>query len=141
VQWGEQLAVLKGHRDDVGCTCVAFSTDGQLIASGSHDRTICVCSAQTGDRLAVLEGHIDKVYFVAFSPNGQKLAPSSKDSTVHVWNAQTSDQLLVNELTTLHFVGRGVEATVCGAHHMPRLVSFYTVELRLSTSELLMCVR
>jgi WD40 repeat protein len=54
---------------------VAFSPDGQCIASASIDRTICVWDATTGQVVAgPFTGHTDSVTSVAFSPDGQRIA-------------------------------------------------------------------
>src|SRR6266702_4243247 len=50
---------------------IALSPDGQRIVSGSHDRTIRVWSATTGETVAgPFAGHTHSVWSVAFSPDG-----------------------------------------------------------------------
>jgi len=39
----------------------------------------------TGDRLAVLKGHVKVVLGVAFAPDGKALATAGSDGTVKVW--------------------------------------------------------
>jgi hypothetical protein len=67
---------------------VSFSPDGQLVASGSVDRTVKVWEARTGQRVADWLGHNSPVASVCFSPDGQLVASGSWDGTVKVWEAQ-----------------------------------------------------
>ncbi|KAH3516525.1 hypothetical protein KXV64_007629, partial [Aspergillus fumigatus] len=58
------MQTLEGHSDSVWT--VAFSQDGQLLASGSHDKTIKLWDPTTGNLKHTLEGHSDWVRSVAF---------------------------------------------------------------------------
>jgi WD40 repeat protein len=52
--WGrvdEQKCTLRGHSDWV--RSVAYSQDGKLIVSGSHDRTVRIWDAATGEEVSV----------------------------------------------------------------------------------------
>jgi WD40 repeat protein/serine/threonine protein kinase len=81
------LLTLKGHTDRVNA--VAFSPDGQWLASGSDDATIKVWDATTGQEASTLRGHTAGVQSVAFSPDGTRLASASDDRTVKVWDRTT----------------------------------------------------
>ncbi|MFN8004004.1 MAG: hypothetical protein U0X75_23665 [Acidobacteriota bacterium] len=47
---------------------VAFSPDGERVASGSSDNSVRLWSAKEGRELGKLSGHIASVLSVAFSP-------------------------------------------------------------------------
>ena len=71
---------------------MAFSPDGQRLASASFDQTVKVWDARTGQESLTLKGHTSLVRSVAFSPDGQRLASASWDQTVKVWDARTGQE-------------------------------------------------
>ena len=78
-------STLVGHTNPVHG--VAFSPDGQTLASGSWDNTVRLWRVSDGILLRTLEGHTDPVLSVAFSPDGQTLASGSRDKTVRLWKS------------------------------------------------------
>ncbi|RKU17680.1 hypothetical protein C6501_03530 [Candidatus Poribacteria bacterium] len=82
---------LTGHTE--GVLSVAFSPDGQMLASGSSDDTIRLWNVETGTELRELTGHTSYVNSVAFSPDGQMLASGSWDETIRLWNVETGTEL------------------------------------------------
>jgi len=75
---------LVGHSRAV--MSVAFSPDGQTLASGSEDKTIEMWKLDAGKRWYTLTGHSDWVTCVAFCPDGRTLASSSRDKTIQIWD-------------------------------------------------------
>jgi WD40 repeat protein len=96
---GDLVHDLHGHLGNV--KTVAFSPDGEQLASGASDRRVIVWDVETGAKLASLEGHTGGVASIAFSPDGKQLYSSGSppyvgapmDGTVRVWDAHTGDAL------------------------------------------------
>ncbi len=82
-----------------GVYTVAFSPDGQTIASGGDDDTIKIWQASDGKLLNTLTGHSGGVESVAFSPDGQTIASGGADRTIKLW--QVSDPAAAKLLETL----------------------------------------
>ena len=84
---GTTLITYPGHTYETGVLAVAWSPNGQRIASGSGDKTVQVWDAATGDIVFTYHGHTKGVEAVAWSPDGQRIASASNDDTVQVWQA------------------------------------------------------
>ncbi|MBE9235138.1 hypothetical protein IQ227_03550, partial [Anabaena aphanizomenioides LEGE 00250] len=88
---GNLLQTLTGHSNRI--RSVAYSPDGQTLASGSSDKTIKLWDVKTGNLLQTLSGHSHWVNSVAYSPDGQTLASGSYDKTIKLWNVKTGNLL------------------------------------------------
>lgn len=100
---GDWAQELRDHRDSV--SSLAFSSDGQLLASGSFDKLVQVWDINS-DRKSTLEGPAGGIEWVRWHPRGHILLAGSEDSTVWMWNADRNAYLNM-------FSGHGGSVT-CG---------------------------
>jgi WD40 repeat protein len=82
------------HDHKIAVFSVAFSPDGNSLASGGGDGTIILWNLATRQSQGPpLRGHKGGVWKVAFSRDGKTLASGSADGTVRLWDVKTSQPL------------------------------------------------
>jgi WD40 repeat protein len=86
-------AVLRGHDDWV--RGVAWSPEGQRLATVSNDHAARIWDADSGSELIVLRGHEGWVRGVAWASTGGRLATGSHDRTTRIWDADSGSELTV----------------------------------------------
>ncbi len=119
---GRQLRELKGHTG--GVTALAFSHDGRMLVSVSHDATLRFWEPATGKQVRQIQVPDDTtpneylpnqkkginyggVLTVAYSPDGRLLASGSFDGTARIWDSDSG-----MELHALRGHGREVASVV-----------------------------
>lgn len=70
---------------------LSFSPDGKTLASGTSHRTISLWDSETGEKIALLEGHRDRVNVVCFGDRGDILASGGDDGIVRIWKKIETD--------------------------------------------------
>lgn len=93
IRWpaGDRAFRSNEHQDVVNA--IAWSKNGETIATASSDRTIRLTDARTGRSIKVLDGHSKGVMSVAFLPGDHELISGSLDESLRVWNIATGQSL------------------------------------------------
>jgi WD40 repeat protein len=82
---------LTGHTSTV--MSVAFSPNGQLLASGSADRTLKFWTASGAELFTAQGGYTNAVNQVAFSPDGKILASGNQNWTIKLWSPENGSEV------------------------------------------------
>lgn len=89
--WDPNLG--REHLKDLGAhteafTCLEFSPDSSLLASGARDHTIQLWSLDSAQRLHKLVAHEGPVTALAFTPDSQHLCSGAEDNLVILWDVK-----------------------------------------------------
>jgi GTPase SAR1 family protein/predicted MPP superfamily phosphohydrolase len=83
------LSTLRGHTAWIGR--IAWSPEGQVLATPSGDGTIRLWTAKTGKLVHTIETQEGYVTALAFDPTGHMLASGGSDDILKLWNAETGN--------------------------------------------------
>jgi WD40 repeat protein len=137
VATGQQV---QGFKHEGKVTCLSFSSDGTLLATGGSDHSACVWYTATGKRLRAFRHPAIKDrsdICVALAPDGKRLFTA--DDRIRVWDLATGEQLREfkphnGEVKTLKVPVNVAEKTADGKFEMRKVV--HEVEQRTWISHL-----
>lgn len=86
---GKLIHTFEGHL--AGISTIAWSPDGETIATGADDKLIRLWNVLTGKaHPKTFSGHHNYVYSLAFSPKGNILVSGSYDEAVFLWDVRSA---------------------------------------------------
>ena len=104
--WNEPLAApsslrtVAGHKGQI--RSIAFSRDGQLLATAGNDKLVRIWRATDGALLKELEGHGSHVYNLAFHPDGRHLVSGELKGILKQWEIATWQLVRDYDASVLH---------------------------------------
>lgn len=106
---------------------IAFTPDGQQLASCGADKLVRIFELSSGKQRLALEGHTHHVLSVAWQDSGRVLASASADGTIKIWDNITGEQQRTvagfgKEITSVAFVGQTSQLLATCADNSLRLV-------------------
>jgi WD40 repeat protein len=81
--------ILESHKE--AFTAVAFSPNGERLASASKDKTLKLWNLSERKPEITLRGHNASVSLVAFSPDGKMLSSGSADRQIRLWELESCE--------------------------------------------------
>src|SRR6266446_9979428 len=100
VGWQKRNALF-GHANPI--LAVAFSPDGQRLASGDQEGNVLIWEWDNTAPVAALHGDQQRILSLTFSPDGQTLVSGDTEGTVILW-----DMVQGKEKQTLYLHDAGV---------------------------------
>jgi WD40 repeat protein/tRNA A-37 threonylcarbamoyl transferase component Bud32 len=88
---GKEWLGLRAHAAVHG---VAFSPDGERLATACADGSVRVWDWPSAKQTLLAQAHTKAVRCVAFSPDGRRLATGSEDGTVKLWDLSSKKNVL-----------------------------------------------
>ena len=122
------IHTLTGHKNLI--YSVAFSPNGEVIASASDDKTIKLWRVEDGQEIVTLAGHTNSVYTVVFSPDGLMLASSSHDKTVKLWRMKDGQEIrtLVGHSNSVYSTAFSPDGTLIASSSWDRTIKIWRVK-------------
>jgi WD40 repeat protein len=80
---GEKMILARHGK---GINGLAFSPDGERLASAGKDRTVKIWNPTTGQMIKELSGFRDQLETIAFSPDGRLLATGDSSGDIQIWD-------------------------------------------------------
>jgi WD40 repeat protein/serine/threonine protein kinase len=95
-QTGEEAGTMPDDPEHIEHTglisSLAFSPDGQTLASSSLDYSIRLWNFATRQPIGALQGHAGEVLSLAFAPDGKTIASGGSDGVVKLWPTQRAPE-------------------------------------------------
>jgi WD40 repeat protein len=87
----KEKPLASGHENLV--TCIAFSSDGHAISSGSSDETVRIWEVSGGREFRRIDANEGGVTALAYSPGSRLLAAGGRDSKIRIFDPSSGAQV------------------------------------------------
>jgi WD40 repeat protein len=87
----QTIRTLKGHPQPP--YAVAWSKDGDFIATGDESARIFIWNALTGEKMKTIIGHIRGIQNLSFNSSRTLLVSTGKDDVVNVWDVSSGKKV------------------------------------------------
>jgi WD40 repeat protein len=78
------------HKNPV--SIIRFSKDGERIALGLRDKSICIMDCRLKQELHLCKGHRMALSDISFSPDGTHVASCGLDKTIRIWSLESGSE-------------------------------------------------
>ncbi|KAF5273066.1 hypothetical protein FQR65_LT04808 [Abscondita terminalis] len=85
-EWQSETYVMKQQGHSNNMSCLAFSTDGQLLTTGGEDGKVKLWNIHSGFCYVTFQEHTNAISAVAFSGNRKFVVSASLDGTVRAYD-------------------------------------------------------
>ncbi len=85
----DAIVILKGHA--AAATCLAFNSDGSLLASAARNKEVKIWDVATGREIHTLANHAGSVDAVAFTDNGRQVVSVDSRQRTYLWNVDNGE--------------------------------------------------
>ena len=91
----DRIAKLEGHKSAV--FGLAFSPDGQLLASAGVDMTVRLWAVQTAKQTVQFDGHTKPAILIGFSADGTTVVTMGYEPALRIWDVKSGKQSAVQQ--------------------------------------------
>jgi WD40 repeat protein len=135
IETGKNLPMFRGNGEII--TCVAISSDGRWIATGTDSGAtlpgeIRIWDFQSREETPIIRGNLGGIRSLAFSPNGRRLVSLSHghgqtdDGEVKLWETTTGREILTlhgsaNPIREISFSANGYQIAAIGVDRTVRI--------------------
>ena len=86
-----ETVIQAGHYSAVTSVCASY--DGDLIATGSSDKTIILWRSSDGKQIRSLRGNTSGISYLEFNRDGNTLLSLSNDGIIALWNISSGEEI------------------------------------------------
>jgi len=135
--WSFSGSIIRTIMENVGIVMsVAYTSDGQLLISGSKDNTIKIWQPAMGNLIRTLEGHSGSVNSLATTSDNKILVSGSEDQTIKLWEIETGEEIctLTGHTGIIHSIAISPDNQTIVSGSQDGTIKIWRPLLRLSAS-------